>query len=267
MNNSTCRTQTGGFHCEQNCYQPWQRCDQMPNCFDLSDETEPSCTKDQLSLLGSFSSLNFNETLAIFHEKQRPFTVGRNHFSKKHNCFVNYFDFKSAQLIRKDNLKYLGQKLADQIQETNNINYHLQLICAMSFVAAFFFCLLALLSLVFISCFGKLCFQCPFWFYGFFQILCWLSCICGMMTFLYQWFINQQKSFDPYTRLPIDNELIRLNPDLLQLQDFGVSFWTALAATCVAFLGSFFSCLICCRLPTSRHEDKEYKIMQLPTYS
>lgn len=231
------------------------------------DEIDPTCHKKSLTLFSTMATFNFNDTLALIQHKHMPITFGQNHFDKKHNCFVNYFDFKSAQLIRKENLKYLTQKLADQIQETNNINYHLQLICAMSFLSALLFCLLSLISISFTGCFNKMCFQCPFWFYGFFQTVCWLSTLSGVLTFAYQWFINQQKSFDPYTRLPIDNELIRLNPDLLLLQEFGVSFFTALGALGASFLGSFFSCIICCRLPTSRHEDKEYKIMQLPSYS
>ena len=59
------------------------------------------------------------------------------------------------------------------------------------------------------------------------------------------------------------------DPDfpVADLQTLGLTFWFAVAATAVAFAGSFVACVVCCRLPTARHEDKEYKIMQLPTYS
>jgi membrane-associated HD superfamily phosphohydrolase len=196
-----------------------------------------------------------------------PFRLGDNYYNSKYNCFTKYFDFKSATQISKDNLKFLSQHQADNLQQFNNLNYHFQLIYSLSFAAALVFSILALLSLVFLICFGKLCYQCPFWFYGFFVILTWLACSCGLMTFLYQFYSNRQRVFDPSTRLPLDNELLRLNPQLANLQLFGISFWFAVAATGTSFIGSFVSCIVCCRLPPTRHEDKEYKIMQLPPYA
>lgn len=192
---------------------------------------------------------------------------GTDHYDASNQCFQQYFNFKSARLLQKDTLKYLSQSLADNVQETNNLNYHLQLIYTLAFTSALVFCLLALLSMLFLACFGKLCFQCPFWFFGFFQILAWLTSLCGLMTFLYAFWADKQRSLDPQMMLPIRSELIRLNDGLLQVERLGLSFWLAVGAVASAFLGSFLSCLVCCRLPSSRHEDKEYKIMQLPTYS
>ena len=149
----------------------------------------------------------------------------------------------------------------------NNINYQLQLIYTLSFLFAIFNALLALVSLAFLSCFKKFCYQCPFWFYGFFQILCWLSCLVGIMTFFYQYYNNKQRLLDPSVQLPINHEILRLNIELMHIEVLGVSFWCAVAATGASFLASLFSCLVCCRLPSPRHEDKEYKIMQLPSYN
>jgi len=199
----------------------------MPNCFDLSDEISPECAKIQKSY--SFIEnlqimFNPNSTIALKASPQlTPFTFGQFHYDKKQNCFVNYFDFKSAQLIRKENLKYLTQSLADHIQDVNNINYNLQLIYSLAFVSALVFTLLALLSLVCVTCFKKVCFQCPFWFYGFFAILAWLSCFFGLMTFMFQCFSAKHKAIDPLSRMPIENELIRLNPELIGLQELGIS--------------------------------------------
>ena len=262
-----CATQTGGggYQCDQRCWPYWTRCDQTPNCFDMSDELSTECPiiakpfQWSVILPRSFNANNINST--------RTFALGHYHFEPKHSCFRSYFDFKSARLVRAESLKYLPQPLADQIQETKNINYHLQLIYALAFVAALVLSLLALVSLLFVACLGKSCMRhCPYWFYGFFIILAWFACSIGCVTFLYQWYSDLHRALDPNTRLPIDNEILRLNSELLVLDQFGVSFWVAVAATGTSFLASLLSCVVCCRLPGSRHDDKEYKIMHVPSY-
>lgn len=258
--------------CDNRCWKSWHKCDKKPHCSDLSDEN--ICSKpDDSSMISFFKRMlvEENETLSVDMTKapasHEPFTFGQYHFDPKHQCFVHYFDFKSAELVQKENLQYLSQALADHLQETNNINFHIHLIYSLSFAAALVFSVMSLFSLIFVLCFKKICFQCPFWFYGFFNILAWLASSFGLLTFLYEFMANKQRTLDPLARLPIDNELIRLNKELASLQDFGVTFWIAVAATSMSFFSSFVSCIICCRLPTARHEDKEYKIMQLPTYS
>lgn len=255
-----CRTaQSGGYQCDNRCWPNWTKCDQQPHCFNLSDEISADCPTKSFKLTALFAG-NLSS--------MQPWTwSGLGYQPPPHHCFRHSFDLKSARLIRKESLKYLPQSLADTIQETNNVNYHLQLIYMLAFVAALGFCLLALISLAFYSCFAKLCLQCPFWFYGFFQMLSTLAGAFGLLTYLYQWYSNKQKFLDPGTRLPIDNELLRLNAELIMLEEFGIAFWVAVGATVAAFLASLLSCLVCCRLPSTRHEDKEYKIMQLPSYS
>lgn len=275
--NRSCQFKNGiaGFKCDNKCWQYWNKCDLIPHCSNLTDEISDDCFKNQNQLQAPISSQsNENDTTSIitsFFSKTSSnlmsLTLGQNRYDQKSNCFRTYFNFKSSKSINKDSLKYLNQQLADDIQEMNNINYHLQLIYTLSFLASLAFTLLALLSLLFIACFKKVCFQCPFWFYGFFQIVSWLTCLFGVMTFLYQFYSNKQKALDPSVQLPIENELLRLNSELLNVEQLGVSFWLAVGATSASFLASFFSCLVCCRLPSSRHEDKEYKIMQIPTYS
>lgn len=266
-----CNFQTGitGFKCDNRCWQYWSKCDHTPHCLDLSDEISPDCAQPLHLSLATFSTLQRlnNFTAHIVKHDHASFAFGSSHYEARARCFKSFFNFKSAKLIHKDNLKYLSQPLADNIQEMNNLNYQLQLIYTLSFVFALFFALMALASLLFLSCFKKLCFQCPFWFYGFFQILCWLSSLVGLMTFFYAYYNNKQRMLDPSVHLPIDTELVRLNQELVSVEQLGVSFWLAVAATCTAFVASLFSCLVCCRLPSARHEDKEYKIMQLPAYN
>lgn len=273
------RCQTHEIQCDNKCWQAWHKCDQNPHCSDLSDETKCNLNAENKNAVYSFFARILTIDTNSTHEDEildftkvpalnEPFTLGTYHYDQAHNCFVTYFDLKSAKLVKKNDLKYLSQGLADHLQETNNINFHIQLIYALSFLSALIFTFLALFSLLFVLCFKKVCFQCPFWFYGFFNILAWLACFFGVITFLYEFLANKQRTLDPLARLPIDNELIRLNSELGKTQDFGISFWFAVAATSVLFFSSFVSCIVCCRLPTSaRHEDKEYKIMQLPTYS
>lgn len=261
----------GDHQCDNKCWKSWQVCDGKPHCSNLSDEL--NCKPDGTSMYEMFSRMlnlgNSTETddFTVAPTKHRPLTLGQYHYVKEDNCFMNYFDFKGAKDVEKDNFQFLSGTLIDHIQLTNNNNYYMQLIYSSSFAAALCFHILALMSLLFVICLKKLCFQCPFWFYGFFSILAWLSSLFGLLTFLYQCFSNKQHKLDPMTRLPSENELLRLNQELNGLQEFGVSFWLALAATSMSFFSSFASCIVCCRLPTARHEDKEYKIMQLPTYS
>lgn len=267
----------GEHKCDNRCLRSYHECDQSPQCTDLSDERGCSAPEDSSmysffarmlavadnSTSGGARRLDLTKTPAA-HE---PFTLGHYHFDEARNCFMHYFDFKSARLVQKEQLQYLSQSLADHLQEANNVKFHVHLIYALSLAAALFFFGMALFSLLFVACFKKLCFQCPFWFYGFFNILAWLASSFGLLTFLYEFMASKQRTLDPLARLPIDNELLRLNTELAELHTFGLTFWLAVAATSMAFFGSFVSCIVCCRLPTARHEDKEYKIMQLPTYS
>lgn len=267
-----CSFQTGvtGFKCDSHCWPYYNKCDQQPHCLDMSDELANECAqplKLTLETFGSVASIN-NLTARIIQNDHMKFSVGgSDHFDHRQRCFKHFFNFKSARLIPKDSLKYLSQPLADNIQEMNNINYQLQLIYTLAFLFALAFSLMALLSLSFLSCFKKLCFQCPFWFYGFFQILCWLACLVGLMTFFYQYYNGKQRMLDDAVQMPIVSELVRLNKEIMTVEQLGLSFWLAVGATGTSFFASLLSCLICCRLPSSRHEDKEYKIMQLPSYN
>ena len=66
---------------------------------------------------------------------------------------------------------------------------------------------------------------------------------------------------------PFEREIYAQNKNFPDFQIVGITFWIAVAANGVAFLASVLSCIFCCRLPSPRHENKEYKIMQLPTYN
>lgn len=264
------------FECDGRCWHAWERCDQQPVCFDMSDElpSEAGCPDERRgSSLRSFARTLFTAPANLSDEwsapthSNFPFQLGSPHYDTSNKCFKAYFNFKSASLIRKESLKHLTQQTADNVQETHNIDYHLQLVYTLAFLSALMFCTLGLLSLLCIACFGKLCVQCPFWFYGFFQMLASLSATFGLMTFLYQWFAGKQKALDPTVRLPIEAEFLRLNAELVMLDELGLGFWLAVGATGSSCLAALMSCAVCCRLPSTRHEDKEYKIMQLPPYS
>lgn len=265
-----------GFKCDNKCWQYWNKCDLIPHCLNQSDEISSECSNpNNLFLLPDSSvfkstqnlSSYFRNLLSQANYQLASYSLGSNHYVPEKNCYKSYFNYKTAKLIPKDSLKYLNQQLADNIQETNIINYHLQLIYNLCFGFSLCFTLMALISLLFIACFKKTCIQCPFWFYGFFQIVSWLTSLFGLMAFLYQFYTNKQKFQDPQVQLPIRSEIMRLNPQLNEVEILGVSFWLAVAATSTSCLASFMSCFICCRLPSSRHGDKEYKIMQIPTYS
>ncbi|CAF0793214.1 unnamed protein product [Brachionus calyciflorus] len=265
-----------GFKCDNKCWQYWNKCDQIPHCLNQSDEHLSECSNtNNLIYLPTLNDLQSTQNLSTYfrnlinqaNSQLATYSLGSNYYNSDNKCYKNYFNYRIAKLIPKDSLKYLSQQLADNIQEMNNINYHLQLIYNLCFGFSLIFAFMALISLGFIMCFRKMCFQCPFWFYGFFQIVSWLTGMIGLMTFLYQFYTNKQKFQDPKVQLPIKSEIMRLNPQLNEIEILGVSFWLAVAATSISCLVSFMSCFICCRLPSSRHGDKEYKIMQFPTYS
>lgn len=246
-----CHTANGGFQCDNKCWQYWHKCDQAPHCLNYSDELSNACAiqNEKQSATRSF----FTPDTFIF---------GLNQYDYRHKCFRSYFNFKSPRLVEKDNLKYLTQSFTDKLQATNVMNYHLHLIYAMALLFAFVFSVLALVSLLFMVCLQKSCIQCPFWFYGFFEILTWLSCSFGLMTFLaHKAYANNPINF------PFEREIFAQNKNFPDFQIVGVTFWIAVAANGLSFLASVISCIFCCRLPSPRHENKEYKIMQLPTYN
>jgi len=255
-----CRSNSGGFKCDNMCWQFWHKCDQIPNCLDYSDEFSADCSNNTLTKLPMYS---LKALTSIYMQMLNA----KPHYDPINKCFRTYFDFKTSQSIRKESLKYLPQWQAESIQANNNFNYHLQLIYSLAFSSSLLFNLLSLFSLVFLVCFGKYCYQCSFWFYGFFEIIAWLLATFGLLTFYLQWNSNLHKSFEPSARLPLESEIYKLNPELLAVNELGISFWFATGATLASFLASLFSCIMCCSMPSSRHEDKEYQIMQLPHYS
>lgn len=246
-----CHTSNGGFQCDNKCWPYWNNCDQVPHCFNLSDELSNQC-----SIL--------NEKSSATHKFITPntFIFGQNQYDYRQKCFRSYFNFKAPKLIEKESLKYLTQSFTDKLQATNIMNYHLHLIYAMALLFAFVFSVLALISLLFMVCLQKSCVQCPFWFYGFFEILTWLSCSFGLMTFL-----GQKAYANNPVNFPFEHEIYTQNKNFPDFQTVGITFWIAVAANGVSLLASMLSCIFCCRLPSTRHENKEYKIMQLPTYN
>lgn len=218
-----------------------------------SNNKPSSETIDDAKLIDKKTSLN----------KIKSFKLSTDEYNKKLDCYQEYFDFKSAKTIAEDDLIYV-KNLADSIQSEYNLNYHLHLIYVLSFCSAIIFSLLSILTLLFILCLSKLCLQCPFWFYGFFIVLTFLASSCGLLVYLYDFYINTiYKVQDPLKQLPLISELYRMNDKLKYLQQFGISFWTACAATGCAFLASIISFIVCCRLPSVRHGDKEYDIIDL----
>jgi hypothetical protein len=190
------------------------------------------------------------------------YKLGNDKYNEQEECYEVYFNFEESKEIDKDNLRSLTQQIADNIQEEYKLDYYLHIIYVISFILACLFALLAVLTLFFLICLRKLCLQCPYWFFGFFTILTLLSCASGLAAFLYSFYINYHKAQDPLRQLQLESEIYRLNPELKQMQTFCMSFWSACLATLICLLSTILSFIICCRLPTSRHEDKDYHVIQ-----
>jgi hypothetical protein len=248
-------------------------CKLEPICLNRTDEDELCEKKTLLSQTDqSDEQTTVNDDIIKNDSKIKttalvlgePFKLGIDAFNRKLNCYQEFFDFKSAKTLDTNELEYLSSILRDNIQGEYNLVYHLHLIYVLSFCAATIFALLSVLTLLFILCLSKLCLQCPFWFYGFFSILTLLSSCAGLAVFLYDFYMNNiYRVQDPLKQLPIKSELYRLNDSLKYLQIFGISFWTAVAAASCSFLSTFLSFIVCCRLPSIRHDSKEYEIIDL----
>jgi hypothetical protein len=157
---SDCFKQYGQpFACDSKCWNISEVCGQVPICLQRNEESA-LCNK-KLVVKANVDNV----------DEQRQYKVGKNAYDSKRNCYLEYFDFKSAKLIDRYELSFLTQQTADNIQSELNHTYHLRLILVFSIFLALVFAIFASLTLLFILCSGKLCIQCPFWFYGFFSIL------------------------------------------------------------------------------------------------
>ena len=237
-----------------------------PLCLDRANDDEFCENKKRVSVSTSIETTvpNDESTTAAIPSSNDAIKLGTDVFNKKLNCYQEFFDLKSAKSLDSNELDYLSNTLKDNIQAEYNIAYHLHLVYILAFCSATIFALLTVITLFFSLCLSKLCLQCPFWFYGFFSILTLLASCTGLGVFLYDFFMNNiYRVQDPLKQLPTKSEIYRLNEQLKYLQTFGVSFWTAVAATCCSLLSSFLSFIVCCRLPSIRHDNKEYEIIDL----
>jgi hypothetical protein len=219
---------------------------------------------DEVDLCEKKKSLITNDTheddIHTNKTTSEPFKLGTDVFNGKLNCYQEFFDFLSAKTV--DKTEILSNSLKDNIQLEYNRVYHLQLIFILTFCCATIFALFAVITLFFALCLSKLCLQCPFWFYGFFSILTLLSSCTGLAIFLYDYYMNSMyKVADPLKQLPTKSELYRLNEELKYLQTLGISFWTAVSAILCSLLSTLLSFVVCCRLPSIRHDNKEYEII------
>jgi hypothetical protein len=250
---SKCIRQYGQpFLCDYKCWNISQVCGQVPICVNRNDESA-LCNK-KLAVQAAPDDNAY---------EQKQFKVGKNSYDSKRNCYQEYFDFKSAKLIDRYELPYLTQSIADSIQSELNHVYHLRLIIVFSIGLGLLFAILASLTLLFIVCSGKLCIQCPFWFYGFFSILSFLSLSCTVGVYLYETFIRMYQLQDPNKNFSLDSEVYRMNGDLKHMQTYCQAFLCVILALCFSFLSSMMSCIVCSRIPKMRHQDKEYEIMDL----
>ena len=232
----------------------------------LDRETEKELCDKKLSLTQTGNNSNDDDdddsSKNVTKAASESLKLGTDVFNTKLNCYQEFFDFKSAKTVESSEMLQNGLK--DSIQSEYNRVYHLQLIYILAFCSATIFALLTVITLFFSLCLSKLCLQCPFWFYGFFSILTFLASSTGLCVFLYDFYMNSiYKVADPLKQLPIRSEIYRLNDNLKYLQTFGVSFWTTVSAIGCSLLSTILSFLVCCRLPSLRHDNKEYEIIDL----
>ncbi|CAF2033568.1 unnamed protein product [Rotaria magnacalcarata] len=87
-----------------------------------------------------------------------------------------------------------------------------------------------------------------------------------LLLFACTWIWKKEILLDYEKNLPFDIMIHQRNPSLKDLEYFGLSFWLACGAALTTFLGLLLSCCFCCKIGSSRSENKEYEIMQMHSY-
>ncbi|UJR20703.1 hypothetical protein I4U23_023824 [Adineta vaga] len=229
------------FLCDKKCFLPKYRCDGIVHCSDLRDELNCTDYSSTTNAQGDMFRLNY-----LCHEKRfNPF-----------NYSPPTMDSSSL-----DSYPNPSQRLSYL-----NLMYYLQLITFYGVVIGLIFLFFAIISLFFFACCRRKCISAPFFFYGFWILLAWISICLALKAFVGMWFWKKQNLVDYENNGPFNIMIYQRNPSLQSIEFFGLSFWLACGAALATFIGLLLSCCICCTVGSSRSENKEYEIMHMQNY-
>jgi len=220
---------------------PKYRCDGTVQCSDLRDE------------------LNCADESSVSNSRGNIYHVDRLCEEKHFNPFHIY-----PPKLDSSELEFYSHP--NQRIEYLNFIYYLQLAAFYGITSGLIFLVFSLISLVFFVCCRQKCIRLPFYFYGLWTLLAWISICIGLLSFFNIWIWKKQNLLDYERNSPFNIMIHQRNPSLQDLEFFGLSFWLACGAALATFIGLLFSCCICCTMASSRSENKEYEIMHMQNY-
>jgi hypothetical protein len=147
-----------------------------------------------------------------------------------------------------------------------NILHYLQLIVFYGITGGLVFIFLSMVSLLFVACCRNKCLSLPFCCYGLWILFACLFICTALLSFVNMWFWKKELVGDYERNLSFEIMIHEKNPSLRNLEFFGLSFWLACGAALATFIGLLLSCCICCKIGSSRSDNKEYEIMHMQTY-
>jgi hypothetical protein len=154
----------------------------------------------------------------------------------------------------------------DQRVQYHNYMHYFQFTAFYGVAGGIIFLFFAIISLFFVACCRHKCLSIPFYFYGLWILLAWVSICSALLTFVSMWFWKKQNLLDYENNSPLDIMIYQRNPSLQDVEFFGLSFWLACGAALATFIGLLLSCCVCCTIGSSRSENKEYEIMHMQNY-
>ena len=217
------------------------RCDGIVQCSDLRDEA--NCG-DYATTANRQGKISYNEQSCV-EQRFNPFRI---YPQAVDSSLLDSYASPNARL------EYL------------NLIFYLQLAVFYGVFGGLIFLLLAVITLFFFGCCRRRCISVPFYFYGLWMLFAWLLISTALVAFVFQWLWQKQTVLDSEKTLPLDVMIHESNPNLRNLEFFGLSFWLACGAALATFLGLLLSYCVCCTVGSSRADDKEYEIMQMHNY-
>jgi hypothetical protein len=200
-----------------------KKCDSIPNCPSYIDQE--GCTR------------NYHQT---------------RYYWKEGKCIWNSL-LSDIQGIPRWLSSYLTS--SNDYYDIKRIRYYIMLLL---FLAAPLLTILGLLILLCINCVDRF-YSIPFVFVSCFSLGSFLTGSSGLGIFLYEW-INERLYQLDYTIefSQIESSIIALNPWIINVERFGLSFWIILSAIGINLFTTILSCCFCCGLQSDKSKLRIY---------
>ncbi len=217
------------------------RCDGIVDCSDFSDEL--GCE--------DYSSTKTSQE-SIYH--------------KDRLCEEKHYNPFNIYPPKVDSLSLESYLNPNQRLEYLKLIHYLKLIVFYGITGGLILIFLSIISLFFFVCCRHKCINVPFYFYGLWTLFAWLFISIALISFVNIWIWKKEILIDEQRNSLFETMIYKMNPSLQNLEFFGLSFWLACGSALTTFISLLLSCCICCKIGSSRSENKEYEIMQMQNY-